>query len=110
MSDPALSGLNDYRPVTLTSLVMKVLEKLVLAHLRLQGKSSLDPPQFAHQPHLGVDDTIIHLLQRAHSHLDGSGCTGRITFFDISSAFSTTVTTQLAGKREAPQNPGDKKG
>ena len=36
------SGLNDYRPVALTSHVMKVLERLVLAHLRPQVKSSLD--------------------------------------------------------------------
>ena len=38
------SGLNDYRPVALTSQVMKVLERLVLAHLKPQVKSSLDPP------------------------------------------------------------------
>ncbi|KAM6983431.1 uncharacterized protein LKV04_011372 [Tautogolabrus adspersus] len=68
---------------------MKVLERLVLTHLRPQVKPSLDPLQFAYQPHLGVDDAIIYLLQRTHSHLEGNGCTVRITFFDFSSAFNT---------------------
>ncbi|KAI3371529.1 hypothetical protein L3Q82_024120 [Scortum barcoo] len=83
-SDPA-----DYRPVALTSHVMKVLERLVLAQLRPQVRKFLDPLQFAYQPHLGVDDAVIYLLQRAHMHLDGGGGTVRITFFDFSSAFNT---------------------
>ncbi|KAL0169728.1 hypothetical protein M9458_034324, partial [Cirrhinus mrigala] len=31
---PKITGLNDYRPVTLTSVVMKLFEKLVLAYLK----------------------------------------------------------------------------
>ena len=56
------SGLKDYRPVALTSHVMKVLERLVLAHLRPLVRSSLDPLQFAYQPHVGVDNALIYLL------------------------------------------------
>ena len=84
-SDPA-----DYRPVALTSHVMKVLEKLVLAQLRPQVRTFLDPLQFAYQPHLGVNDAVIYLLQQAHMHLDGGGGGGtvRIAFFDFSSAFN----------------------
>jgi len=41
----APSGLNDFRLVALTSHVMKVLEKLVLAHIGPQVKSALDPLQ-----------------------------------------------------------------
>ena len=92
------SDLNDYRPIALTSHVMKVLERLVLTHLRPQVKSSLDPLQFAYQPHVGVDDAIIYLLQRAHSHLDGNGGTVRITFFDFSSAFNTIQPQLLSEK------------
>ncbi|XP_069011388.1 uncharacterized protein [Embiotoca jacksoni] len=56
---------------------MKVLERLVLAHLRPLVKSSLDPLQFEYWPRVGVDDAIIYLLQRAQSHLDGTiKCTG----------------------------------
>ena len=80
---------------------MKVLERLVLAHLRPQVRSFLDPLQFAYQPHLGVDDAIIYLLQRAHSYLNGSGCTVRITFFDFSSAFNTIQPRLLTDKLQA---------
>jgi len=68
---------------------MKVLERLVLAHLQPQVKSSLDPLQVAYQPRVGVDDAIVYLLERAQSHLDGTGGSERITFFNCSSAFNT---------------------
>ena len=88
-SDPA-----DYRPVALTSHMMKVLKRLVLAKVR----TFLDPLQFAYQPHLGVDHAVIYLLQRAHMHLDGGGDTVRITFFDFSSAFNTIQPLLLGEK------------
>ena len=78
---PSPSALNDYRPVALTSHIMKVLERLVLAHLTPQVTSYLDPLQFAYCPRVGVEDAIIYLLHRAHSHLDKSGSTVRIMFF-----------------------------
>ncbi|XP_078790727.1 uncharacterized protein LOC105356154 isoform X10 [Oryzias latipes] len=58
----------------------KVLERILLSHLRSLVKPSLDPLQFAYQPRLGMEDAVIHLLQRAHSHLDGGGghCEGHI--------------------------------
>ena len=68
---------------------MKVLERLVLAQLRPQVRMFLDPLQFAYQPHLGIDDAVIYLLQRAHMHLDDGGGTVRIEFFNFSSAFNT---------------------
>jgi len=83
-SDPA-----DYRPVALTSHLMKVMERLLLAQLRPQVRTALDPLQFTYQPHLGLDGAVIYLLQRAHMHLDGAGDTVRIAFFDFSSAFNT---------------------
>ncbi|XP_041843488.1 uncharacterized protein LOC121641437 [Melanotaenia boesemani] len=39
--------LNDYRPVTLTSIIMKGFERLVLAHLKNSLPPTLDPHQFA---------------------------------------------------------------
>ncbi|KAI3359436.1 hypothetical protein L3Q82_002941 [Scortum barcoo] len=93
LTDPA-----DYGPVALTSHVMKVLERLVLAQLRPQMRMFLDPLQFAYQPHLGVNDAVIYLLQRAHMHLDGGGGTVRITFFDFSSAFNTIQPLLLGEK------------
>ncbi len=44
-----VTGLNDYRPVALISVVMKVLERLVLAHLKRITDPVLDPMQFAYR-------------------------------------------------------------
>ena len=74
---------------------MKVLERLVLAHLRPQVSTSLDPLQFAYCRKVGVEDAIIYLLQRAYSHLDEADGTVRIMFFDFSSAFNTIQPTLL---------------
>ncbi len=87
------SGLSDYRPVALTSHVMKVLERLVLGCLGPQVRSSLDPLQFAHQLRLGVDDAVI-----THSHLDGGGGIVTITFFDFLSAFNAIQPLLLGEK------------
>lgn len=86
---PVPSSLNDFRPVALTSHVMKVFERLILAQLRPIVSSALDPLQFAYQAQLSVDDAVIYLLQRAHSHLDSVKGSVRIMFFDFSSAFHT---------------------
>ena len=64
------------------------MDRLVLAQLRPHVRTVLDHFQFAYQPHLGVDDAVIYLLQRAHMQLDGGGDTVRITLFDFSSAFN----------------------
>ncbi|KAL0192386.1 hypothetical protein M9458_010682, partial [Cirrhinus mrigala] len=78
----------DYRPVALTSHLMKTLERLVLSHLRPVVSPLIDPLQFAYQPGIGVDDAVIFLLYRALSHLEKSGSTVRVMFFDFSSAFN----------------------
>ncbi|XP_062844406.1 uncharacterized protein LOC134303073 [Trichomycterus rosablanca] len=87
---------NDYRPVALTSHVMKSLERLVLAHIRPRVKEHMDPLQFAYQQNIGVDDALIYTLQRAHAHLDSVDTTVRIMFFDFSCAFNTIRTTCTA--------------
>ncbi|KAL0165593.1 hypothetical protein M9458_037437, partial [Cirrhinus mrigala] len=46
---PKTTGLNDYRPVALTSVVMKSFERLVLAYLKDITGPLLDPLQFAYR-------------------------------------------------------------
>ncbi|KAI3355420.1 hypothetical protein L3Q82_018261 [Scortum barcoo] len=80
---PHPGELNDFRPVALTSHVMKTMERLLLHHLRPQTHHALDPLQFAYREKTGVEDAIIFLLHRSLSHLDrGSGAV-RITFFGL---------------------------
>ncbi|KAI4894837.1 hypothetical protein NFI96_004578 [Prochilodus magdalenae] len=92
--------LNSYRPVALTSHLMKSLERLVLTHLHPLVRPSMDPLQFAYQPGVGVDDAVIYLLHKALSHLEKPGSTVRITFFDFSSAFNTIQPGLLKDKLE----------
>ncbi|KAK0154420.1 hypothetical protein N1851_003487 [Merluccius polli] len=68
------------------------MERLVLA------RPSQDPLQFTYQPHVGVDDSIIYLLQKAYSSLDGPNTSVRIVFFDFSSAFNTIQPRLLRAK------------
>ncbi|KAK0155347.1 putative RNA-directed DNA polymerase from transposon BS [Merluccius polli] len=95
--------LEDYRPVALTSHIMKVMERLVLAHLRPLVCSSQDPLQFAYQLHVGVDDAIIYLLQKAYSSLDCPNTSVRVMFFNFSSAFNTIQPRLLKAKLENMQ-------
>ncbi len=46
---PKITGLNDYRPVALTSVVMKSLERLVLTYLKGITRPLLDPLQVAYR-------------------------------------------------------------
>ncbi|KAI4886295.1 hypothetical protein NFI96_002284 [Prochilodus magdalenae] len=92
--------LNSYRPVALTSHLIKSLERLVLTHLRPLVRPFMDSLQFAYQPGVGVDNAVIYLLHRALSHLEKPGSTVRITFFDFSSAFNTIQPGLLKDKLE----------
>ncbi|KAI4877530.1 hypothetical protein NFI96_027121, partial [Prochilodus magdalenae] len=57
-----------------------------------------DPLQFAYREKVGVEDAILYLLHRAHSHLDKGGCAVRVMFFDFSSAFNTIQPLLLRDK------------
>lgn len=81
--------LNDFRPVALTSLLMKAFEKLVKKELLEKTAHALDPMQFAYRKHRGVDDAILTLLNLLFKHLEGNKNHARLTFIDFSSAFNT---------------------
>ncbi|XP_078794428.1 uncharacterized protein LOC144988179 [Oryzias latipes] len=79
---------NHFRPVALTSHLMKAMERIILSHRRTQVSSALDPLQFAYRPGIGVDDAIIYLQHQALSHLEAPGSTVRVMFL-ISPVLST---------------------
>ncbi|KAM9834023.1 uncharacterized protein ACBT44_009612 [Syngnathus typhle] len=86
---PAITGLNDYRPVALTSVVMKSFERSVLNHLKNVTGTLLDPLQFAYRANRSVDDAVNMGLHYILHHLDTPGTYTRILFVDFSSAFNT---------------------
>ncbi|KAF7651506.1 hypothetical protein LDENG_00110210, partial [Lucifuga dentata] len=92
---PRNTGLNDYRPVALTSVVMKSFEHLVLSHLKATTDPLLDPLQFANR---SVDDAVNIALHFILHHLDSSGTYARILFVDSSSAFNTIIPALLQDK------------
>lgn len=62
--------LNDFRPVALTSIVMKIFEKLVRLEILENTESGLDTLQFAYSPKRGVEDaTHSALLLTQSSHI-----------------------------------------
>ncbi|XP_054866081.1 uncharacterized protein LOC129348770 [Amphiprion ocellaris] len=91
---------NHFRPVALTSHLMKTMERIVLKNLRPQVSQYLDPLQFAYQPNIGVDDAVVYLLHRSLTHLENPSSTVRVMFFDFSSAFNTIQPSLLRVKLE----------
>ncbi len=93
-----ITGLNDYRPVALTSVVMKSFEKLVLAHLKDITGPLLDPLQFAYRGNRSVDDAVNMGLHYVLQQLDRPGTYVKILFVNFSSAFNTIIPNLLLPK------------
>ncbi len=93
------SCLNDYRPVALTSTVMKVFERLLKNHICSSIPVTLDPLQFVYHPNRSTDDAISQVLHSSLTHIDSkNGNYVRLLFIDYSSAFNTIVPPKLAVK------------
>ncbi|KAI4889955.1 hypothetical protein NFI96_024298 [Prochilodus magdalenae] len=59
--------------------------------------SITDIPGFTTEK-VGIEDAMLYLLHRAHSHLDKGGSAVRVMFFDFSSAFTTIQPLRLKDK------------
>ncbi len=93
------SYLNDYRPVAITSIVMKVFEGFLKNHICSSIPASLDPLQFAYCPNRSTDDVISQVLHSSLTHIDSkNGNYVRLLFIDYSSAFNTIDPIKLAVK------------
>ncbi len=74
--------LNDYRPIALTSLVMKSFEKLIKRELTSRTNCLLDPLQFAYRLNRGVQDATVTVLNLILNHLEGNRNHARLLFVD----------------------------
>ena len=83
------SSLNDYRPVALTSVAMKVLERIALSHLKHITSPLMDTLQFAYRSNRSTDDAVNLALHFTLEHLESKDTYARILFIDFSSAFNT---------------------
>ena len=93
--------LKDYRPVALTSTIMKCFEQLIKHFITSSFPDSLDPHQFAYRPNSSTADAISLTLHTALSHLDQRDTYVRMLFIDYSSAFNTIVPLKLVTKLRA---------
>ncbi|KAK3575540.1 hypothetical protein QTP86_029469, partial [Hemibagrus guttatus] len=75
--------LNDYRPVTLTPIIMKCFERLVLPHIKASIPTDLDSHQFAYRGNRSMEDAISPSLHTSLSHLEHPNTYARM---DASSA------------------------
>jgi gmma-aminobutyric acid receptor subunit gamma/cGMP-dependent protein kinase 2 len=90
-----VTELNVYRPITLTSVIMKCFERLIKDHFTSTLPATLDPLQFAYRPDKSTDDAIAITLHTTLSHLDKRNTYLRMLFIDYSSAFNTIVPSKL---------------
>ena len=58
-----ITELNAYRPVAVTSVIMKCFERLVKNHITSTFPATLDPLQFAQRPNRSTDDAIAITLE-----------------------------------------------
>ena len=92
------SDLSQYRPIAITSVVMKCFEKIVLHHLLDLTNGMQDPFQFAYKPNRSIEDAILTLLHNNFLHTNNPKSYVRILFADFSSAFNTIKPYHLAKK------------
>ena len=89
----------DYRPIALTSVIMKSLERILLKHLVSTTKDKFDPCQFAYKKGCGTEDAVVTLVHVITKHLDKSNKNyARVLFLDFSSAFNTIQSDILVSK------------
>ena len=81
--------MNDYRPVALTSIPMKCVERIALKHLKQETAEHQDPLQFAYTQGRNTEDAILTLLHHLYQHLEKAKTYARILYVDFSSAFNT---------------------
>lgn len=86
---PNARDLNDFRPVALTSILCKCMERVVCNRLTTTVADRMDPLQFAYRVGRGVEDATATLLDLILNHLDKPKTFSRVLFMDFSSAFNT---------------------
>ena len=95
---PKVKALNNYRPVAMTSVVMKVMKRLVLTYLKYVTNPNMDEIRFAYRENRCTDDDAALALHFVMQHLESPNRNARILFVDKSSAFNTVIPQKLFDK------------
>ncbi|KAI3355177.1 hypothetical protein L3Q82_017879 [Scortum barcoo] len=90
---PTVTGLNDYRPVALTPIVMKCFERLVMAHIKDCIDVTVDPHQYAYRKNRFTEDAISSVVAHtALTHLENKDSYVRLLFVDFTSCVQYNYT------------------
>ena len=76
----------DIRPISLTCILAKELERIVIKHYKIETKDKIDPMQFGNKQGVSTTHMLIKLLHEWQSQLD-LGHSVRVVFLDYSKAF-----------------------
>jgi hypothetical protein len=87
--------LNDFRPIALTSIVMKCFEKLLLFRLKIFTNKYEDKLQFAYREHTSATHACATLIHHVTEWIDTPNHQIRLLFVDFSSAFNTILPWNL---------------
>ncbi|XP_063813405.1 vomeronasal type-2 receptor 26-like [Pseudophryne corroboree] len=83
-----VTDLNDYRPIAITSLIMKCFERIVLSHLKGGIPLGFDPNQLTYRLNRSTEDTVLMVLHRELCRLENRDTYVRLLFVDYSSVFN----------------------
>ncbi len=78
-----VTGLNDYRPIALTPVVMMCFERLVMAHIKDSIDVTVDSHQYAYKKNRSTDDVISSVVHTALTHLESRNSYVRLLFLDF---------------------------
>lgn len=86
-----ISCLNDYRPIALTSVIMKSFERIKLSHLKQLTTPHMDRYQFAYSANRSVEDAINLFLHKILHQLKTPHTYARVLFIDIDIIITTNT-------------------
>ena len=94
---------NDFRPIALTSVLMKCFEQILKS--RLLSFLNLDECQFAYKKDRSTKDACLSLDYFLRCHLEQTSSFARVLFVDFTSAFNTIVPSILIDKLKSMSVP-----
>ena len=73
-------GYNDYRPIALTSVPFKCLDRILLKHLLPEIEDNLDPYQFSYRKNKSTEDATLLYNNLVVEHLENKNAYVRSVF------------------------------
>lgn len=86
---PRASKPEDFRPIAITSILCKTMERVLVDMMTSQVTSVLDPLQFAYRSDRGTDDAVLVLLDSISKQVALPKGQARVLFVDFSAAFNS---------------------